>query len=382
MPPATWRSSLAGARTWVLTARTPTTARDVLRATLWGMAASVAVESIQLLSAFRTASLVDVLTNTLGSLIGAMSLWLVERRAAGDMRRGTMIGVPGWLPAGALALTAFGVAFAPSSRASMAIAWESSPLARAQHVATTPALVVGWPALGNDVVLWFAVGAVVAIAISDRTGRVRLAQMAGWLTIVSGLILVAHTGRELAGLQREVMAWQVQAMAVAAGLVVGLVAVPGWRNAVSARSTRAIQLALLAMGVGALMSWYPASWAVPKGGASFSWRQLVPMMSLFQRQDIASVFLVLQKAGVGAAVGACLAARKRVGEPRPGLRAAVAYAALLEAGQLLIPGRYPDVTDILITGATACLVAVLVERADRGARDVTVPAASGLNGRA
>jgi hypothetical protein len=249
-------------------------------------------------------------------------------------------------------------------------------------VATTPALVVGWPALSADAVLWFAVGAVVAIAISDRTGRVRLAQLAGWLTIVTGLILVAHTGRELAGLQRELMAWQVQAVSVAAGLVAGLIAVPGWRGAVSARSTRALQLALLAMGVGALMSWYPANWAAPKGGASFSWRQLVPMMSLFQRQDIASVFLVLQKAGLGAAVGACLAARKRVGEPRPGLRAAVAYAALLETGQLLIPGRYPDVTDILITGATACLVAVLVERADRGATAMTLPAASGLNGRA
>ena len=68
------------------------------------------------------------------------------------------------------------------------------------------------------------------------------------------------------------------------------------------------------------------------------------------------------------AVGACLAARARVGEPRPGLRAAVLYAAVLELGQCIVPGRYPDVTDILITGSAAGLVAVLVERADRGAR--------------
>lgn len=354
--------------TWVLTSDAPTTRRDVIIATLTGMLASVSVESVQLFSAFRTASFVDVATNTAGSLLGALALWLIERRAIGDMRRGTMIGIPGWLPASALLLTAFGLAFAPSGRASMTVAWVSSPLARARAVSEMAAIDVPWTALATDACAWLIVGIIVAVAIDDRAGRIRWGQLVAWLVLVPGLIVSAHVGRAMAGLRREESSAMVQSVAVAFGLLLGLLVVPRWRAAVTARSNRALHLTMLAAAFGMLMSWSPASWAARSGATAFSWRQLVPMMSLFQRQDLSSVFLVLQKAGLGAAVGACLAARKRLGEPRPGLRAAVLYAAVLELGQFFVPGRYPDVTDILITGSAACLVAVLIERADRGAR--------------
>ena len=357
--------------TWVLTSDAPTTRRDVIIATLTGMLASVSVESVQLFSAFRTASFVDVATNTAGSLLGALALWLIERRAIGDMRRGTMIGIPGWLPASALLLTAFGLAFAPSSRASMTVAWVSSPLGRARAVSEMAAIDVPWTALATDACAWLIVGIIVAVAIDDRAGRIRWGQLVAWLVLVPGLIVSAHVGRAMAGLMREESSAMVQSVAVAVGLLLGLLVVPRWRAAVTARSRRALHVAMLAAAFGMLMSWSPAGWAARSGATAFSWRQLVPMMSLFQRQDLSSVFLVLQKAGLGAAVGACLAARKRVGEPRPGLRAAGLYAAVLELGQFFVPGRYPDVTDILITVSAACLVAVLVERADRGASQPT-----------
>ena len=173
----------------------------------------------------------------------------------------------------------------------------------------------------------------------------------------------------MSGLRRESITWIVQGAAAAVGLLAGFIAMPVWRSVVTARASRAYQFAGLAAGVGALISWTPAGWVVVSGNAAaFSWRQLVPMMSLFQRQDLSSVFLVLQKAGIGAALGACLAARKRVGEPRPGVRGALLYAVILELGQFFVPGRYPDVTDVLITGAAAGLVAILIARADRGAR--------------
>ena len=355
--------------TWVLTTKAPTTRRDVTAATIVGMAASLTVETLQLFSQYRLASIADVCTNTVGSLLGALAVYLMEQRATSDMRRGTTIGIPGWLPASALLLTAFGLAFAPSSRPSMTVAWSPNPLERAALVAGTAARHVPWSALLTDATVWLAVGIAVAIAISDRTGRVRASQCVAWLLIVPLLLLIAHYGRSLAGLQRESDAWIVQSVAVAVGLLLGLALMPRWRRSVSARSTRAYQLFGVSALVGALMSWWPAIWAVPANGASvFSWRQLVPMMSLYQRQDLSSVFLVLQKAGIGAAVGACLAARTRVGEPRPGVRAALLYAAVLEFGQRFVPGRYPDVTDILITVSAACLVAVLIERADAGAR--------------
>jgi hypothetical protein len=204
--------------------------------------------------------------------------------------------------------------------------------------------------------------------------------------ITTTLLLTAHVGRALAGLQRESGTWQVQTVAVAIGLTLGLALVPRWRRTVPARSTRALHLAALVALLGCVMAWAPASWvATPAGGVTISWRQLVPMMSLFQRQDLSSVFLVLQKAGLGAAIGACLAARTRMGDPRPGVRASVAFAGFLELGQLVVPGRYPDITDVLITTAAAGLVAVLVERAGRGARDLPADSATGsaadLNGK-
>ncbi len=368
--------------TWVLTSPAPTTRRDVVIATLWGMAASITVESAQVFSQYRMASIADVATNTLGSLIGACTLWLVERRATLDMRRGTMIGIPGWLPGSALLMTALGLAFAPSSRATMAIGWSPSPIERARQVMSAPAIVVPWPALVTDAAIWLLVGLVLTIAISDRTGRVRRNQLLAWLLIVPALLVGIHAARDMAGLQREVITWQLQGASAVLGLVLGLIGLRPWRTAVTARSTRATQLGVLVAGIGALMAWSPASWAIPKGGAApFGWRQLVPMMSLFQRQDLSSVFIVLEKAGLGAALGACLAARTRMGEPWPGVRTAVLYAAILEAGQFLVPGRYPDVTDILITSAAAGLVAVLVERADRGAGQLPPDPSADLNDR-
>jgi VanZ family protein len=380
-PPAAFKDLVDAARnvalflgwgaTWVLTSPAPTTRRDVLVATLLGTAASLTVESLQLFSQFRTASIFDVATNTLGSLLGALTLWLVERRATSDMREGTLIGVPSWLPGGAMLMSGLSLAFTPSSRATTAINWASSPFERARGVEASAAIDVSWHALSVDAVVWVAVGVLVAAAISDRTGRVRWSQLFAWTLIVPTLLWATHEGRAMAGLQRESITWMVQGAAVVAGLMAGFVALPLWRNVVAARSSRALQVAALVAGVGALMSWTPAWWVMSSAGATtFSWRQLVPMMSLFQRQDLSSVFLVLQKAGIGAAVGACLAARKRVGEPRPGVRGALLYAAILEVGQFFVPGRYPDITDVLITGAAAGLVAVLVARADRSARQI------------
>lgn len=362
--------------TWVLTSAAPTSRRDVAVATLFGFVASSCVESAQLFSQFRMASIVDVATNTFGSLLGAGVLWICERRATLDLRRGTLIGIPAWIPGSALLMTAFGLTFAPSSRATMVIGWAPTPWERARFVNSEPGVTVAWPALLSDVMVWAAIGLALAVATCDRHGKIRRPQLVIWVGSAAGLLALAHAGRSLAGLQRELGTWQVQGVAVAAGLTAGLMAMSRWRAAVPARSTRALQCAGLVAGLGAVIAWSPATWAVARAGTTgFSWRQLVPMMSLFQRQDLSSVFIVLQKAGIGAALGACLAARTRMGAPLPGVRAAVLYAALLEAGQLLAPGRYPDVTDILITSAAAGLAAVLVERADRGAREERVSAA-------
>ena len=352
---------------YVLTARIPLTRRDVARATLIGMLASLSVESAQLFSPARYASLLDVLTNTLGSLSGAATLWLVERRASSDMRRGTMIGVPGWLPAGAVLMVAFGLAFAPANRAGTVLSWMGSPLDRLQAVRSVDPLIVPWPSLVTDGLAWLIVGLTVAVAISDRTGQIRRRQLLAWLVLAPGLLAAAHLGRGLAGVQRELLTAALQTTGLVLGLLTGLVAVPAWRRRFTARSERALHIGLLVVLLGAVVSWTPQLPIPDSSRPRVNWPQLIPMMSLLQRGDLASVFLVLQKAGLGAAIGACLAARRRLGIPYPRLRAALGFAALLEVGQLVVPGRYPDITDAMITSAAAILVAALVERATRGA---------------
>lgn len=355
---------------YALTAQAPTTRRDVAMATLFGLLASVTVESAQLFAAFRYASVIDVWTNTVGSFCGALLLAAVEHRAIGSMRRGTLIGVPAWFPAGALLLAAVGVTFAPSTRRTLTVAFDPSPMARLAHVLQLPMAEPSWPSLVVDAFAWLAVGLAVAMTISDRTGRLRSRQLLAWLVLAPGALALTHLGRLLSGLQGERLAPAVQGAALLAGLVVGLALVPVWRQRVTARSTRAAQLGLLVAAVGAVIAWAPAGWAAEaSGGASFRWQQLVPMYSLSVTSGMSSVFLVLQRAGLGAAIGACLAARKRVGAPVPGLWSAAAYATGLELGQCLVPGRYPDITDVLITEAAAGLVLGLVERADREADD-------------
>ncbi len=369
--------------TWVLTSRAPTTGRDIARATLLGLLASVAVEGAQLFSPARVSNILDVTTNTLGALLGAGALWLLERRAANDMRRGTMLGIPAWISAGAMLTTAASLAFAPSSRIALIIDWSATPFARQRMVEASPAVALPWPALVTDGCAWVLAGITVAIAVSDRTGRIRFRQLLGWLLIAPAVLVGVHAGRAYAGLQREEHTLFVQGASFTIGLVAALLALPYWRDRVKARSVRAAQLGIAVALFGALMAWSPASWAaLPGATPALSWRQLIPMMSLFQRHDMSSVFLVLQKAGIGALIGAALAARKRVGVPWPGLRAALLYAILLEVGQVLVPGRYPDVTDIMITSAAAGLVAVLAARSGRDAPSDTQMPGRDLNGRA
>jgi hypothetical protein len=276
---------------------------------------------------------------------------------------------------------AVGLTFAPSARRTLTIASMPSPTGRLEAVLQAPVAEMSWPSLVVDAVAWLAVGLAVAMTVSDRTGRLRSRQLLAWLVIAPGSLAMTHVGRMLFGLQREGGAPLVQGVALGLGLAAGLAGVPLWRQRVTARSTRAAQLGLLVVMVGAAIAWTPASWAVDAAGAgpAVRWQQFVPMFSLATTNGMSSVFLVLQRAGLGAAIGACLAARKRLGAPVPGLRSVVAFAAVLELGQVVVPGRYADITDVLMTVAAAGLVLALVERADRGPDELEAASVVALN---
>jgi VanZ family protein len=354
---------------WMLTARAPAAVRSITSATLVGMVASLTVEGIQTFSTVRFASSLDVITNTLGSLIGAVAVWIIEHRAALDMRRGTLLGVPAWMPAGAWLASAFGLAWAPTSRPARFLPWTPTPLERLATARATPDI-VGLTSVSAipDVIVFLLAGALAAIAVCDRAGRVRVPQLVSWALLGAGASVLAQLGRGLSGVTVEPGIVPVQIGAFALGLLVACVAMPRWRTKIPARSTRALHVAIAAVAVGSLVVWWPASWVSTKGGVRLlSVTQLIPMYSLFQRQDLASVLLVLSKGATGAAIGAAVAARKAVGQPVPGFRAVALVALVWELGQFVVPGRYPDITDVLIVACAGGLMAVLGGRAKQGA---------------
>src|SRR6266446_7427442 len=115
-PSLGWRDAIDGLRntvlfaglgvTWVMTSLSGRVGAEVERATLVGLGLSVTVDGVQLFSPIRTASIVDVSTNTLGALAGALVvayLVVALHRARNDR---SYLGVPMFLPAGSYGLAA------------------------------------------------------------------------------------------------------------------------------------------------------------------------------------------------------------------------------------------------------------------------------------
>src|SRR6266700_4559589 len=86
-PSLGWRDAIDGLRNtvlfaglgavWVVTSPSGAVRAEIRRATLVGLALSATVEGLQVFSPVRTASIVDVTTNTLGALLGAGAVALL-----------------------------------------------------------------------------------------------------------------------------------------------------------------------------------------------------------------------------------------------------------------------------------------------------------------
>ncbi len=357
--------------TVVLTARLPATRRTVLVATLTGALASLTVESVQLFSVRRMASIVDVATNTLGAFVGSALLVALEQRARVDVRRGTLLGVPGWFAAGALALGCTGLAFMPTSRPTPTLSWAGSPFARLRETLAAAPASHDWGSYVPDAAAFALLGVLAVLAAADARGRPRAPQLVAWVVILALLVPGTAVLRGMAGLAADPRARDVHLIATTAGVALALVGGRRWAAACPDPARRCAQVALAAMAAGTLWTCWPAWWV--RDGAGPGWWSLVPMGSLYQRQDLGSVFVVLQKVGPGALLGAALAGRRATGRDQPGLRAVALFAVALELVQLVVPGRTPDVTDVLMVVAGAATAATLALRGAAGGTGPAVP---------
>ena len=361
-PSLGWRDAIDGLRntvlfaglgvTWVMSSLSGRVAAEVERATLVGLALSVTAEGLQTFSPVRTASIVDVATNTLGALAGALVvayLLVALHRARNDR---SYLGVPTFLPAGAYTLAVLCEALTPLFRSSPLPGLYGGPLARL-HAILGLALPlrlgeVPW----SDLLLFAPVGFVVVMALSERGRSARQTWPA-----VAAIGAACAFGAELVhGTFGQSIRWEAaatHALAVGAG---------AWwakrRLASLSQTLRGETRALAGLTAYALLlvawGWRPflPQTDIDAIAAQLTTSRLVPLASLAQRVDVFSGLHVAQQFLLFLPLGSLLAVwplRLRGGWAQlwPGVWLALA----IEAGHLVIVDRYFDLTNALIACA-------------------------------
>lgn len=349
---------------WVLSARPGRagTTREIRGAVVSGASLSVTLELIQLFVPTRTTSILDVLTNTTGALLGAAAAVGLVVAARVQRRRRSFLGVP---------MSHVAIAYG------IAIAFEATfPLMRSGRPGTFggPLTRFAWSlrhlAPGSllhlplfEALLFLPAGFLAAAALVEAGASYRDA--ARWTAVGGTALAVAGEAAHLFLAEPVVLgAVIVHAGAVAAG---GWLA--GWRLPAMTRSWHGRMRPLLFLAayviILALWTWRPFDLQVRPGALahSISWRRLVPMASLDARSDLYTVSDVAVAFFLFVPVGIVLAAwpLKREGS-LSGLLPAFVLAVALEAGQVFVAYRYVDITDAIETFAGAAVAwAVLRE---------------------
>src|SRR5207249_6528421 len=125
-PSLGWRDAIDGLRNtvlfaglgavWVVSSRSGNVRAEIRRSTLVALALSATVEGLQVFSPVRTASIVDVTTNTLGALGGAVSMAVLVTAVVRARDGHFLLGVPTFLLAGAYGLATLCEAVTPLFR--------------------------------------------------------------------------------------------------------------------------------------------------------------------------------------------------------------------------------------------------------------------------
>src|SRR5437763_14236666 len=136
-PSLGWRDAIDGLRNtvlfaglgvaWVMSSLSGKVRAEIWRATLVAFGLSVTVEGLQVFSPVRTASIVDVTTNTLGALGGAIAMAVLVTAVVRARGGHFLLGVPTFLPAGEYALATLGEAVTPLFRSDRLPGMEGGP---------------------------------------------------------------------------------------------------------------------------------------------------------------------------------------------------------------------------------------------------------------
>jgi VanZ family protein len=348
---------------WIVTSLTGRVNREIWKATLAGSAISLMVEALQTFSPVRTASIVDVSTNTFGAFGGALAtaLLLIAVRSRKDSK--SYLGIPAFLVAGPYALALLCETLTPLFHSEPIEGLYGPPLTRLR-VALESAFPLSWSELQLcDIPLYAAGG--FAIVLLLREGGLN-SKRAALTVAIAGAALVPGVS-VIHGVAGLAIRWEAVAIDMLS-VVFGAWAADRWlakltttlRGAARARAAIFAYMALLV-----LWGWRPllpeTRGAVIVGQITAS--HLVPLRSLAGRVDLFSVFHVMQQFMLYVPLGVLLAVwplrlTGRWANLWPGLWLAV----VIEAGHIVVAGRMLDSTNALLGIAGLAIGWVAIRR--------------------
>ena len=347
---------------WMATSAAGRSTRQLLLAVATGAAISLGVETAQLFSAVRNASIVDVFTNTVGTAAGAVGFVLLVRLAAGLRGRRSFIGIPALTLAGAYGLACFLEAAVPLFRQDEVLGATGGPLSRLGIVLATFEWrsLLDWPV--EDLFLFLPAGAF-AVAAMSEAGSTYPAARARTMLFGTALAVVAELLHAPNGQPVVAGAALVHALAVALGAWIAARFLPAWSQALRgpARPRWVIRLLASLIAVWALRPWVPEFLPLAERLSADWW---IPLAALGGRMDVFSVVDVVAPFCLYVPLGALLAVwpwRRRGW--MADLWPVVWLAFATEALQLVVQGRFVDVTDPLIQVSGAVIGWTIIRRA-------------------
>ncbi len=363
---------------WMLTAPGRHIWRSVAIATATGAAISVVVESIQLFSPIRNASILDVLTNSSGSLVGALLVVAMVVLLTALRGRRSFVGVPALLLAGAYGLAVLLEAILPLFRQERVPQAWGGPMSRLQlaldYLRSQP--LTELPSL--DVLLFLPAGAFAVAALVELGIRYKSAAVATALTAPL-LFAVAQLARAMMGYPIQTGAMLAHSVAVAGGAAMAAIALPTLTMRLRGRH-RPFALLFLYVILVMLWSWRP--YLPELDGASIVAQlrveRLIPLRSLAHRVDLFSVIVVGVQFLLFVPLGALLAVWPlRFRGPFAHLLPAIYLAVAIEVGQIFVMGRFFDITDMILQSAGATLAWLVVRRTGYRPYGELLPAGGG-----
>lgn len=338
--------------------------RDALwRATLYGCLLSVSVETLQLFSPVRMASIADVITNTTGTFIGAfgLALLIAATRARRDAK--SYLGIPTFLAAlGQLSAVAM-EGLAPLFRQEM-VGGGGGPLARLRTTlaSAAPFSLEAMPI--TDTIFSIPAGFLCVAALAELgLSRAQSSVVAAIIGVaVSFLSETAH------GATGEAITWAAaaaHALGTVAGAAIAGFALPAITQRLrGAERVRAFLIAYVLFLVVWIWRPFVPRWPLSTIVTDLTIQSWIPMSALSQNANVFGVAKVIQLFALLMPLGAIHAAWPATHRgPMRWVLPVVWLSAILTLGHMVIAERLFDVTNFLIMVAGAWLGWWIVRRA-------------------